>query len=102
MKFCSKCGKELFDEAVICTNCGCSVAPRAESVTPKASVKESPNTANMAMLFAFLIPIVGLIMGIVGACKYQNPDYKKKSVIAIVVSIVVWIASFALLSLMGF
>ena len=25
MKYCSKCGKELFDEAVICTGCGCPV-----------------------------------------------------------------------------
>ena len=23
MKYCSKCGKELFDEAVICPQCGC-------------------------------------------------------------------------------
>ena len=27
MKFCTKCGKELHDEAVICTGCGCMVAP---------------------------------------------------------------------------
>lgn len=26
MKFCSKCGKEIMDEAVICPGCGCSVA----------------------------------------------------------------------------
>lgn len=25
MKFCSKCGKELLDEAIICPNCGCQV-----------------------------------------------------------------------------
>lgn len=25
MKYCSKCGKELFDEAVVCVNCGCAV-----------------------------------------------------------------------------
>lgn len=25
MKFCSKCGKELHDEAVICVGCGCAV-----------------------------------------------------------------------------
>ena len=26
MKFCSKCGKEIMDEAVICPGCGCAVA----------------------------------------------------------------------------
>ena len=25
MKFCTHCGKELMDEAVVCTNCGCAV-----------------------------------------------------------------------------
>ncbi|MCI9215419.1 MAG: zinc-ribbon domain-containing protein [Oscillospiraceae bacterium] len=25
MKYCSKCGNELFDEAVICPKCGCPV-----------------------------------------------------------------------------
>ena len=25
MKYCSKCGKELFDEAVVCPECGCMV-----------------------------------------------------------------------------
>ena len=25
MKFCSKCGKEIHDDAVICVNCGCMV-----------------------------------------------------------------------------
>ena len=27
MKYCQKCGKQLVDEAVVCTGCGCSVAP---------------------------------------------------------------------------
>ncbi len=26
MKYCQKCGKEMLEEAVVCTNCGCSVA----------------------------------------------------------------------------
>ena len=26
MKFCSKCGKEIVDEAVVCPSCGCSVS----------------------------------------------------------------------------
>ena len=27
MKYCSKCGTELVDEAVVCTKCGCSTQP---------------------------------------------------------------------------
>ncbi len=25
MKYCAKCGAELFDEAIVCTSCGCAV-----------------------------------------------------------------------------
>lgn len=28
-KFCSKCGKEIDDEAVVCVGCGCEVAKRS-------------------------------------------------------------------------
>ena len=27
MKYCTKCGAELVDEAVVCTKCGCIVDP---------------------------------------------------------------------------
>ncbi len=29
MKYCTHCGKELFDEAVVCVGCGCPVTPKA-------------------------------------------------------------------------
>lgn len=32
MKYCSKCGKELVDEAIICTGCGCSVQYENHSI----------------------------------------------------------------------
>ena len=32
MRFCSKCGKEIMDEAVICPGCGCSVAQEKKDV----------------------------------------------------------------------
>ncbi len=33
MKFCSKCGKEVMEEAVICTNCGCSLGSENKKET---------------------------------------------------------------------
>lgn len=84
MKFCRYCGKEIMDEAVICPACGCSVKKVADQ-------EETPNIANYALVFSFLIPVVGLILGIIGACKYKSQQYKGKSLIAIGVSIVMWI-----------
>ena len=54
MKFCSKCGKQIHDEAVVCVNCGCSVAPLP------SVVEDAPSTG--FAILGFLFPIVGLIL----------------------------------------
>ena len=55
MKFCSKCGKEIVDEAVVCPNCGCAVEG---SRHPNASSGE----VNIGLcILAALIPLFGLI-----------------------------------------
>ena len=51
--FCSKCGKEIVDEAVVCPHCGCAVAPGV-------AADDAPNMG-FAVL-GFFIPIVGFIL----------------------------------------
>lgn len=60
MKFCSKCGKEIMDEAVICPNCGCSVKERAETV----KVTEVPKQAKTASLLGILSILLLAPLGI--------------------------------------
>lgn len=55
MKFCSKCGKELCDEAIVCTNCGCAV----ENNKSKASADDKVDVG-LCVLSA-LLPIYGII-----------------------------------------
>ena len=57
--FCSKCGKEILDEAVVCTNCGCAVNG-GKNMTAAAAGEDIPNGG--LNVLGFLIPIVGLIM----------------------------------------
>ena len=57
--FCSKCGKEILDEAVVCTNCGCAVNG-GKNMTAAAGGEDIPNGG--LNVLGFLIPIVGLIM----------------------------------------
>ena len=57
--FCSKCGHEISDEAVVCTNCGCAVNG-AKNVAGAAGGEDIPNGG--LNVLGFLIPIVGLIM----------------------------------------
>jgi hypothetical protein len=52
---------------------------------------EPSSTATTALVFSFLIPIVGLIMGIVGLTKYKSPRMRNKCTAAIVISITTWI-----------
>ena len=54
MKYCSQCGKELVDEAVVCPNCGCAVQ------APANQQEDKPSTG--LNILAFLFPLVGLIL----------------------------------------
>ena len=58
MKYCTKCGKELIDEAVVCTSCGCSTG--TGSVARPTTGEDAPS-AGLAVL-SFFIPLVGLIL----------------------------------------
>jgi uncharacterized membrane protein YvbJ len=101
MKYCAKCGKELFDEAVICPGCGCPTGPMpAPRVTQNTPPKAQPDRTGLALLFAFLIPIVGLIMGIIGLNNTTDPKLQGKYKAAIGWSIVVWLISFIFLLMM--
>ena len=97
MKFCSKCGKQLMDEAVICPGCGCAQpttnapASTAGPVQSGAMPGETSGLATCAMVFAFLMPIVGLILGIIGCNKYKTPAFQKKCKNALIIS-GVWLA----------
>ncbi|MCM1113893.1 MAG: hypothetical protein NC397_00195 [Clostridium sp.] len=93
--FCSKCGNEINDQAVVCPNCGCSTGNDNQSMpltdAPMIKNEEKKTLASCALVFAILMPIVGLILGIVGVIKYQTSELKKKCIAAIPISIVVWI-----------
>ena len=56
MKFCSHCGAQIEDDAVICVKCGRSVAG-GKGVIPEA---DAPS-AGFSVL-SFFIPLVGLIL----------------------------------------
>ena len=62
MKYCSKCGKELMDEAVICPSCGCSVASlsnnKYEHTNEYVKIQEyesKVNTLHTISIIAFVL-----------------------------------------------
>lgn len=59
MKFCSHCGKEIMDEAVICPSCGCPISGLELN---KSETNESASVG--LVILSILIPIVGIILSI--------------------------------------
>lgn len=52
--FCSKCGFEVKDNTVVCTNCGCPISKNAHKAT------DIPNIG--LNILGFFVPLAGLIM----------------------------------------
>ena len=48
MAYCSKCGKEVHDEAEICIHCGCRIK---NAPTPATAEKDSNNTTRFILTF---------------------------------------------------
>ena len=85
--FCSKCGHEINDEAVICVHCGCSVENKATA--PAANNNDAPNTG--FAILGFLIPLVGLILYLVykDTAPLKAKSAGKGALIGVIVSVAV-------------
>lgn len=86
--FCSKCGKEIDDSAVVCTGCGCPTAnykkntPASSASHPQASastivrLREYVDKVNSAYIFSILGLIffagIGLIFIIIAKTKINS------------------------------
>lgn len=95
MKYCTHCGKELFDEAVICVGCGCAVSGYSPKTANNISLKDSAllntlsqrlNTNGIIWLVIGILQILGglffnwflLIVGILNIISsVQDMNYSK-------------------------
>lgn len=80
MKYCSHCGKELLDEAVVCTNCGC---PAKTNVPPRYAPEPGYTGLSIAgVVLAFLFPLIGLIVSIIAQNDARNSGNFKSAGLA--------------------
>lgn len=95
MKYCSKCGKELMDEAVICVGCGCAVNGQpgqtaynatVDSATLLNTLSQRINTNGIIWLVISILQILGglfinwflLIVGVLNiVSSVQDMNYSK-------------------------
>lgn len=83
--FCSKCGAQIMDEAVVCPKCGCATRgtqPTKIATSSPASVEQPVNVNNtinsirtlgiVSIVFALLFALVGWICSIIGIVKSNS------------------------------
>ena len=63
MKYCSKCGNQVMDEAVICPKCGCPVENTGSVAQQNNNNNNVEDKANGGLIaLSILIPIAGIIL----------------------------------------
>lgn len=99
MEYCSSCGKELGKKDTVCKNCHTPVPGKKQ---------KSDKLGNFALIFAFFIPIVGVVLGILAVFygpmkgdKMLFADGIKAIVISVVVT-VVKILFWYIMAMLGF
>ena len=74
MKFCTHCGKDVLDDALICPHCGCSVqydepqknAGYSQQATYAPPVADNYSALSiLGLVFSFFGGLLGLILSIV-------------------------------------
>ena len=93
MKFCTHCGKEVMDDALICPNCGCSVqydeTPQGDA--PKFTAPQPPHIAPvdnystmsiLGLVLSFFTAFVGLIISVMAYNEAKNTGSLKSQSMA--------------------
>lgn len=97
--FCRYCGKEIYDEAVVCIGCGRAVSPTIKTKSDVFTSAEKWNDVVMTGLLigTIFIPILGLI---IGALNMNNNSVSQEKMGQAKILLVVACISFVISSIM--
>lgn len=103
MRYCSHCGHEVADNAIMCIHCGCSLDGRPAQNAPLDPL------SIIGFVVSFFNPVVGLILSLIahGNVKQQdnklNKNFAKAGIIIssvelalIVLAVIFWVLIFFL------
>ena len=89
MKYCSRCGREMLDEAVICIGCGCAAEKKEE--TDIVKYQACLEGAIGFLIIAVIITVVGI------ALRYSSHKFITAGIICFFSSFILYIPDFRLL-----
>ena len=93
MRYCSKCGKEIHEEAVVCVHCGCAVAENTPKYPWEKPMTDGVNPG--LCILSALFPLFGIIFW---ALMYSKTPKKARACgISAIISGVVMILIYILL-----
>jgi hypothetical protein len=69
MKYCTKCGRELFDEAVLCPGCGCTIGvnPVSPVVSRDPLLLKLSERLKINGIIWIIIAVIQIMIGVLGA-----------------------------------
>lgn len=84
MKYCSHCGAEIVDDAIVCPKCGCQVAR-----------KNNDSTSKGWGVLGFFFPLIGLILYLIWKDETPNRAHLvgKGALIGVITSVAISILS---------
>ncbi len=62
MKYCSHCGKEADDEAVVCLNCGCKIEDKQKATGPVGQLQTNRSLLKFILLSIITFGIYGIVV----------------------------------------
>lgn len=95
--YCEKCGAELNDEAIICTNCGVATSnykPQEE----KINEPDKNGIAIAGFVCSFFIPLLGWIFGGIGLSRAskRNGKFKGFAIASLVIASIMFLINLAI------
>ncbi len=102
-KFCSNCGKEINENAVICVHCGVQVNNLEENKIEDKKAKNSFVFGILAFLFCivpilgFIFSVLGISYGIKGLKSNKNKGMAIGGIVLSILSVLVFIILVALI-----
>ena len=75
-RFCSNCGNEVDENAIICVKCGCSLKVEENENLVTSNPKGSLILGSLGIVFALLFALIGHVLSIIGII-VGIKEYKK-------------------------